>query len=53
MRNMYKIYLTTAVLSAALLCGCGVKPDSLDPPSGHENSSFPRTYPDTELETHY
>lgn len=28
------------------LAGCGVKPDSLEPPPGTAPNSYPRTYPD-------
>ncbi|MGB4057317.1 MAG: hypothetical protein WBK77_04455 [Alphaproteobacteria bacterium] len=38
----------TALLSLALalLAGCGIKPDHVDPPEGANEGDFPRVYPD-------
>lgn len=38
--------ILTIVVAALLLSSCGIKPDSLEPPPGAENKTFPRTYPD-------
>lgn len=32
--------------ASLVLAGCGIKPDTLDPPPGAEGKVFPRTYPD-------
>ncbi|QQG37488.1 MAG: hypothetical protein HYS17_08770 [Micavibrio aeruginosavorus] len=40
------LYIVLAGLMSMGLCGCGVKPDSLSPPPGAEETVFPRTYPD-------
>lgn len=41
------VYIVLAGLMSIMLAGCGVKPTSLSKPPGSEDSSFPRTYPDT------
>jgi len=33
--------------SLLTLSGCGVKPESVEPPAGVQNNTFPNTYPDT------
>jgi len=40
------IYSAVFVCLATVLSGCGIKPDSLEPPPGAEEKVFPRTYPD-------
>lgn len=32
------------IVSLGMLSGCGIRPDSLQPPSGEE-TQFPKTYP--------
>jgi hypothetical protein len=38
--------LAVIALASCLLASCGVKPGHVDAPSGPENDTFPRTYPD-------
>lgn len=33
-------------MAALLLSGCGIRPNSLEPPAGAEGKTYPRTYPD-------
>lgn len=40
-----RVAVLSLFLATALLCGCGVKPDAVDPPQGKEQDQFPRTYP--------
>lgn len=40
------VYIVLAGMLSILLSGCGVKPARLSPPSGSEDTPFPRTYPD-------
>jgi hypothetical protein len=35
---------------AALLAGCGIKPNKVDPPPGADKDYFPKTYPDPSLD---
>ena len=47
-RNEKYIKITVnalCVLSVLALCGCGIKPSSVEPPPGKESSSFPNQYP--------
>jgi predicted small lipoprotein YifL len=44
---MRKIILT-GFLAILTLAGCGIKPGSLQPPEGADNTVFPRTYPSPE-----
>ena len=44
------VYIALAAVMSIMLTGCGVKPTSLSKPSGSEDSSFPRTYPDSETD---
>lgn len=40
--------VSMVVLLAGVLCllgACGVKPNSLEPPEGSDNTDFPRHYP--------
>jgi hypothetical protein len=39
---LYSVFLT--ILSIGLT-GCGIRPSSLEPPSGDAAGQFPRTYP--------
>lgn len=48
MLGFFRIMSFLWVLAAlGTLVGCGVKPDSLEPPPGTAPDSYPRTYPDT------
>ncbi len=43
-----RLMLLLSVGVALTLClnGCGIKPSQVDPPSGADKSTFPKTYPD-------
>jgi predicted small lipoprotein YifL len=41
------LFMTALATLSLHLTGCGVKPGSVEPPSGaEEDGTFPRTYPD-------
>jgi|GEM_PF-2451616 len=44
--RLIPVYIVLAGLMSMTLTGCGVKPARLSPPEGHEDSTFPNTYPD-------
>lgn len=44
MRKKLGKFLFVLMLSVPVMA-CGVKPDSMEPPPGAEDTPFPRTYP--------
>ena len=38
--------ISLALMMSMGVAACGVKPKTLSPPEGAEETSFPRTYPD-------
>lgn len=44
--RLISVYIVLLAMMSMGLSGCGVKPPRLSPPAGHEDSTFPHTYPD-------
>ena len=44
------IFLCGVLMIMGTVAACGVKPKKLSPPEGAEDSTFPRTYPDTQYD---
>lgn len=45
MRKRLVVYSLVLSILSMPLGGCGIKPESVDPPPGAEDTVFPATYP--------
>ena len=44
-KPLRSVICTGLCLSALFLGACGIKPGDLQPPTGQQDTAFPRTYP--------
>ncbi|MGB0719321.1 MAG: hypothetical protein ACPGRX_02550 [Bdellovibrionales bacterium] len=45
---MRVLFLVIVCVGLGALGACGIKPGEVDPPSGRDHTTFPRTYPAAE-----